>query len=299
MGTPEFAVPSLKMLADHYEVVLAVTRPDAVRGRGKTLEPSCVKACAQDLGIEVLEAKKMTEENISYISSFKPDLIVVAAYGCILPQEIIDMAPYGCINVHASLLPRWRGAAPIQRAIMAGDERVGVSIMQVVKALDAGDYCAQASCEVADKSCDELMDELADLGAKTLIEACEAIFAKTVQWTAQDESQVTLSPKVSKKEMRISSDMSAASCVRYVQGSTDMAPCRISIANKGLRIMKAALSHKVCGRGEVIIDGDCIYLGTADGSFQLLSVKPDGKRQMDASVWARGLHETNTNWSQI
>ncbi len=138
MGTPDFAVPSLCTLADTFEVALVITRPDAVRGRGKRLDPSPVKAEAASRGIEVIEANRMTPEVLDAMRAVRADIICVAAYGCILPDAVLEMAPLGCVNVHASLLPRWRGAAPVQRAILAGDERAGVSIMQVVSALDAG-----------------------------------------------------------------------------------------------------------------------------------------------------------------
>ena len=129
MGTPDFAVPSLKKLAQDHQVALVITRPDAVRGRGKTLEPSPVKECAQELDLPVLEANRMTPEVISAMREVQPEALCVVAFGCILPDEVISLAPYGALNVHASLLPRWRGAAPIQRAILAGDAVAGVSIM--------------------------------------------------------------------------------------------------------------------------------------------------------------------------
>ncbi|MBQ3282712.1 MAG: methionyl-tRNA formyltransferase, partial [Atopobiaceae bacterium] len=141
MGTPEFAVPSLSALADAYEVVLVLTRPDAVRARGKELEPSPVKARALELGLPVLETSRITPEALEAVREAGPDVIAVAAYGCILPDSILDVAPLGCVNVHASLLPRWRGAAPIQRAVLAGDRRAGISIMRVVHELDAGAWC--------------------------------------------------------------------------------------------------------------------------------------------------------------
>ena len=149
MGTPDFAVPSLRELASRFEVVLVLTRPDAVRSRGKKLEPSPVKAAALELDIPVLEATRITPEVMDRLHEAEADIFCVAAYGCILPDEVLNMAPLGIVNVHASLLPRWRGAAPIQRAILAGDERAGISIMRIGHGVDTGAYCAQASCSVA------------------------------------------------------------------------------------------------------------------------------------------------------
>ena len=191
MGTPDFAVPSLRELASRFEVVLVLTRPDAVRSRGKKLEPSPVKAAALELDIPVMEATRITPEVMDRLHEAEADIFCVAAYGCILPDEVLNMAPLGIVNVHASLLPRWRGAAPIQRAILAGDERAGISIMRIGHGVDTGAYCAQASCSVAGKTADELTAELAQLGADLLCDTLPALADETAVWTEQDESLVT------------------------------------------------------------------------------------------------------------
>ncbi len=299
MGTPEFAVPSLEKCHEVFDVVQVVTRPDAVRGRGKSLVASPVKEKALELGIDVLETTRMTPEAIDTIRSYNPDIIVVAAYGCILPQEIIDMAPLGCINVHASLLPALRGAAPIQRSIMQGDEVAGISIMKVVKALDAGDYCRQASVSVGDKTCLEVMDELAHLGADELVDAIEAIANGTVQWTVQDEDLVTLAPKVTKDEMKISPSMKAPIAKRYVQGSLDAAPVRINLLGRGVRLMRCALSDKSLAPGEVLVESGHLYLGFEDGALEVIEIKPDGKRVMDAKSFTAGVHEVASGWDSL
>ncbi len=299
MGTPDFAVPSLEKCHEVFEVVKVVTRPDAVRGRGKTLVASPVKEKALELGIDVLETTRMTPEAIDTIRACNPDIIVVAAYGCILPQAIIEMAPLGCINVHASLLPALRGAAPIQRSIMQGDEVAGISIMKVVKALDAGDYCRQASVAVEDKTCLEVMDELARVGADELVVAIDEIAQGTAQWTVQDESLVTLAPKVTKEEMRIAPSMSASVAKRYVQGSLDAAPVRISLLGKGVRLMKCALSDKSLKEGEVLVESGRLYLGFSDGTVEVLEIKPDGKRSMDAKSFSAGIHDVSCGWENL
>ncbi|MEE0026857.1 MAG: methionyl-tRNA formyltransferase, partial [Atopobiaceae bacterium] len=150
MGTPDFAVPSLQEISKAHEVTLVVTRPDAVRGRGKRLEPSPVKRAAQTLGIPVLEAKRLSAEDVERVAQERPDVICVAAYGAILSDELLAIPPLGVVNVHASLLPKGRGAAPIQRAVLEGDEVAGVSIMRIVHDLDAGPYCRQASIPVGE-----------------------------------------------------------------------------------------------------------------------------------------------------
>ena len=194
-------MPSLRELASRFEVVLVLTRPDAVRSRGKKLEPSPVKAAALELDIPVMEATCITPEVMDRLHEAKADIFCVAAYGCILPDEVLHMAPLGIVNVHASLLPRWRGAAPIQRAILAGDERAGISIMRIGHGVDTGAYCAQASCSVAGKTADELTAELAQLGADLLCDTLPALADEAAVWTEQDESLVTHAQKISKAEM--------------------------------------------------------------------------------------------------
>lgn len=300
MGTPEFAVPSLCALADTFEVALVITRPDAVRGRGKRLEPSPVKAEAVSRGIEVIEANRMTPEVLDAMRAVSADIICVAAYGCILPDAVLEMAPLGCVNVHASLLPRWRGAAPVQRAILAGDERAGVSIMQVVSALDAGAYCAQASCEVGDMTSAELMDKIGELGADALVESLREIEAGTVVWTEQDESLVTYAHKIEKAEMKLDPADGALENARRVQASSDAAPARCAVAGKGVRIMHAATCEDIRpASGTVEVSHGRVALGCADGAIEVISVKPDGKREMEASAWAAGLRGDDIAWERV
>ena len=296
MGTPEFAVPSLSALAERHEVALVLTRPDAVRGRGKVLEPSSVKARALELGLEVLETNRITPEVLDAVRTAGPDIIAVAAYGCILPDEVLNLAPHGCINVHASLLPHGRGAAPIQRAVLEGDEFAGVSIMEVVHDLDAGAFCHQASVEVGEKDCASLMRELAELGAAELIAAIDEIEAGTVTWTEQDESQVTYAAKVTKAEMRLDPEDTARTNARRVQASTDAAPARLTVAGKGVRAMSARVASEKVAPGEVVVTKGHVTIGCSDGALELLRVKPDGKREMEASAWAAGLRGASLAW---
>ena len=300
MGTPDFAVPSLRALAAAHDVALVLTRPDAVRSRGKKLEPSPVKAAALELGLPVLEAKRMEPEVVDALRAARADVFCVAAYGCILPDEVLTMAPLGCVNVHAALLPRWRGAAPIQRAVLAGDERAGVSIMRVVHELDAGAYCAQVSTEVADKPCADLMDELAELGGGALVEALRHIEDGAASWTEQDESLVTYAHKVEKAEMRLDPSDAALANARRVQASMDAAPARCKGAGKGGRVTRARRSGGASlAAGEVSVSHGRVLLGCADGSLEVLEVKPDGKREMGASAWAAGLRGDGILWERV
>lgn len=302
MGTPDFAVPSLRELASRFEVVLVLTRPDAVRSRGKKLEPSPVKAVALELDIPVMEATRITPEVMDRLHEAEADIFCVAAYGCILPDEVLHMAPLGIVNVHASLLPRWRGAAPIQRAILAGDERAGISIMRIGHGVDTGAYCAQASCSVAGKTADELTAELAQLGADLLCNTLPALVDETAVWTEQDESLVTHAQKISKAEMRLDPQESALVNLRRVLASSDAAPARCIAAGKPVRIMRAVAADgdgSMCTAGELVCQSKRIYIGCSDGALEITSVKPDGKRQMDASAWAAGLHGDALAWEML
>lgn len=303
MGTPDFAVPTLKKLAASFEVALVLTRPDAVRGRGKRLEPSPVKAAALELGLPVMEAKRMTPEVLDALRAAGADVFCVAAYGCILPDEVLTMAPAGCVNVHASLLPRWRGAAPIQRCILAGDATAGVSIMRIGHGVDTGAYCAQASCPVTGKTADELTADLARLGADLLAETLPSIVDGTAVWTEQDEALVTHAAKIEKSELWLDPRTTAGENVRRALASSDAAPARCSVAGRAVRVLRAvpvpAGEAAVPAPGAFAVRGRRVLLGCADGAFEPTEVKPDGKRAMEASAWAAGLQAKEGCWERL
>ena len=307
MGTPSFAVPSLRALAAEHEVALVLTRPDAVRSRGKKLEPSPVKRAAHELGLPVLEANRCTPEVLEALRAANADVFCVAAYGCILPDEVLTMAPLGCVNVHASLLPRWRGAAPIQRSILAGDAETGVSIMRIGHGVDTGAYCAQASCAVPGKSSDELTAELASLGGELLARALPRIADGTAVWTEQDEALVTHAAKISKAELRLDPAASARDNARRVLASSDAAPARCLLAGKPARVTGAvavgaagsASNAPRVAPGALAIAGKRVYLGCADGALEVTAVKPDGKREMASAAWAAGQHEADGMWAVL
>lgn len=300
MGTPSFAVPSLVKLAETHEVALVLTRPDAVRSRGKKLEPSSVKSAALELGLPVMEANRVTPEVLEALRSAQADIFCVAAYGCILPDEILSMAPLGCVNVHASLLPRWRGAAPIQRSILEGDAQTGVSIMRIGRGVDTGAYCAQAACDVPGKTADDLTAELAELGGELLVGTLPSIADGSAVWVEQDESLVTHAAKISKAELRLDPGISALENARRTLASSDAAPARCEIAGKPLRVLRAVVADgPALGAGSGAIRGKRLFLGCSEGIIEVLSVKPDGKREMDASAWAAGLREDSLTWEHL
>lgn len=302
MGTPAFAVPSLKAVAEAYDVALVLTRPDAVRSRGKKLEPSPVKAAAMELGLPVIETTRMTEEVLEALREARADVFCVAAYGCILPDEVLNMAPAGCVNVHASLLPRWRGAAPIQRSILAGDAETGVSIMRIGHGVDTGAYCAQASCAVAGKTADGLTAELAELGADLLARVLPEVVAGTVVWTEQDEALVTHAGKIQKRELWLDPAATVLENERCVLASSDAAPARCEVAGKPVRVLAAASVQggaTAPAEGSFTCERGRVLLGCADGALEIVEVKPDGKRAMDARSWAAGLREAEGSWGML
>lgn len=325
MGTPDFSVKPLQELHKHHKISLVITRPDAVRGRGKKLIPSPVKKCANALSLPVREATRFDDELISAVKACEPDVIVVAAYGCIIPDRVLALPRYTTLNIHASLLPRWRGAAPIQRAILSRDEVTGVSIMNVVHELDAGDFCRQASLKIGTHSLDELTDKLSALGARELLCALSDLEEHKLVWHRQSETDVTYAQKIDKHELLLHPSLSAESNVVRIQASGDAAPARFMMGQKGVRALvgrfvldnevasESAASESASSKsnasenavhaelipaGSVLIQNHRVFLGCASGVLELLRVKPDGKSAMSAHDWSLGLHNVST-WSHV
>ncbi|MBP5313611.1 MAG: methionyl-tRNA formyltransferase [Eggerthellaceae bacterium] len=309
MGTPRFAETILEKLASEFDVVCVFTRPDAIRKRGKSLEPSEVKLCAQDLGIEVFTPKSLRDEAIiSLIKRINPDIIAVAAYGCILPKEILEIPRYGCINVHASLLPAYRGAAPIERAILNGDERLGVSIMRMEEGMDTGPYCAYGAVDASDKKSAELTEELACLGADLLADVIENIQSKgfgDLVWIPQEDSKVTFAPKIAKGELNLNFGDGLALAKRKVLASSAAHPCKCIVANKTLTVTSASVCETDWEDkpvGCVLYKSKKLYLRLNDGWLCVDKVKPDGKNVMDASAFCAGLQLKDSSvesWEEI
>ena len=299
-GTPDVAVPSLKAFAadPRFEVAAVLTRSDAPTGRGRKLKPSPVKVAALELGIPVIDTKPRDPGFLDTLQSLDVDIAAVIAYGNILPADVLEAVPLGWYNLHFSNLPLWRGAAPVQRAVLAGDERAGVSIMRVVHELDAGAYCAQASTEVADKPCAQLMAEVAELGARALVSSLADIEAGRATWTEQDASLVTYAHKVEKAEMRLDAADGWLENARRVQASTDAAPARCVVGGKGVRVLRATAASESVAAGDVLAARGRVLLGCSDGALELLEVKPDGKREMDARSWAAGLRVDKIRWAR-
>jgi len=301
MGTPSFAVPSLTALAENHDVVAVYSRPDAVSGRGGATRPSPVSVAASALNIPVFTPRTLRDAGVQQeLAGLSADVIVVAAYGLILPREVLDAAALGAVNVHGSLLPRWRGAAPVQRAILAGDELAGISIMRMEEGLDTGPFCLQASVEVAELNADELMERLSVVGAEALIEALPAIGAGTAMWVEQDESLATYADKISKADVALSPSLSAVDAVRRIRAATSAAPSRAVIAGRKVTLLRAALSEESVGAGLVRPSRTALLLGTESGTLQITRLKPEGKAEMDAAAWSRGVRDiTDSLWEAL
>jgi methionyl-tRNA formyltransferase len=289
MGTPSFAVPSLRALARRHEIVSVYTRPDAVSGRGRTLHPSAVKQAAAELGLDVRTPDTLRDdEEVRALADLAPDAGVVAAYGLILPARILAVPSLGFVNVHASLLPRWRGAAPVQRAILAGDRLTGVSIMRMEEGLDTGPFCERVEALIDDKNAEVLTAELASLGASALTHALERLEAGTCDWKSQCDADATYAGKISKADVRLEPSLRAVELSRRVRASSRQAPARAVVSDVPLTVTEVEPSQVVVPQGVARRRGDSILLGTVEGTLELVRVKPDGRNEMDVASWLRG-----------
>jgi methionyl-tRNA formyltransferase len=293
MGTPEFAVPSLLCTAGSHDVVAVYTRSDAVSGRGRALRASPVKIAALEIGAAIRQPKTLRDPaEQEFLAALAPDVIAVAAYGLILPPEVLAIPRLGAVNVHASLLPRWRGAAPIQRAILAGDPETGVSIMRMEEGLDTGPYCLQATVAVDEHSAGELTSLLAETGAHALASALDAMESGQVAWTEQEPSQVTYAEKLTKADVRIEPDLDAVTALRRIRASSPSAPARIALGDSVVTVLEAAVSDSAPSPGRYEVDRTGFVLGVADGGVRPARIKPDGKAAMAADSWVRGFRGT-------
>jgi methionyl-tRNA formyltransferase len=276
MGTPAFAVPALDALVAAGHVVAAVyTRAPQPAGRGKALAKSAVHLRAEALGLPVLTPRTLKDpEAQAQFAAHDADVAVVAAYGLLLPQPVLDAPRLGCINIHASLLPRWRGAAPIQRAILAGDMETGVTIMQMEAGLDTGPMLAKVTTQVAGKTAGELTAELAALGAASLV----ATLGGSLVGTPQPGDGVTLAPKIAKAEARLDFTASAAAIARAVRAFNPAPGAWTMIGGERLKILAAEVVAGDFTPG--VIADTRLTIGTADGGLRPLVVQRAGKPAM-------------------
>lgn len=291
MGTPALCVPCLDKLALDHEIVVAVTQPDKVGGRGHSLIAPPLKQRALELGIPVLQPERARQpEFVEELRSYSPDAIAVVAFGQILPNDILEMAPRGCVNLHFSLLPRWRGAAPVQYAIWNGDKVTGVTTQWMAEKLDAGDIIQQLEVEILHgETSGELLNRLTDIGADVLKETFQLVETGNAPRTPQDEAQVTFCPQIRKEMAQIDWARSAEEIVNLVRAMNPWPTAQCTFRSDALKVLKAAA---VPGEGipgaVVAIEKDGVMVGTGSGLVKLQEVQTSGKPKMPAADWARG-----------
>lgn len=287
MGSPEFAVPTLQALVDAaHEVVCVYTQPPRPGGRrGKELTKTPVHQLAERLGIEVRHptSLKSAEEQEKF-AVLDPDVAVVAAYGLILPQPILDAPKAGCLNLHASLLPAWRGAAPIHRSIMAGDEVTGVTIMQMEAGLDTGPMLATVRTPVEDKTTGELTEELAELGAQLMVGTL--IDLDALHAVEQDDEAATYAKKIDKAEARIDWSRPAAEVVRHIHGLSPFPGAWFELGGVRVKILRAELAE-ASGEAGTVLDGD-LAIACGEGAIRPARLQRAGKPAMDLAEFLRG-----------
>ena len=293
MGSPDFAVPSLLAVSRACELAVVACQPDRPAGRGRKLTPPAVKVVAQELGVPILQPRKMKDGMLAAaLRQHDLDLCVVAAFGRILPPEILELPRYGCINVHGSVLPRWRGAAPIQRAVLAGDTETGVSIMQMDAGLDTGPVFTIATTPIGPhETSGALFERVATLGAETL-EVFLQDFPDVPGPTPQDEDAATYAPPLKKEEGAVDWNRPCQAIVNHIRG---MDPWPGAFARRGDAVLKLFGAAAATTRGDRVtpgtvigLDGEAIRVAGLDGAITIDDVQPPGKRRMTAKAYASG-----------
>src|SRR5579871_2101553 len=292
-GTPRSAVPTLeKLLAGGFEVRLVVTQPDKPRGRGLELAPSPVKVCAQEAGLPITQPDKIknNEEFRAQLAALHPEAIVVVGYGRIIPQWMIDLPPLGNINLHASLLPKYRGAAPIQWAIALGETVSGVTTMRIDAGLDTGDILLQKELPVApEDTAETLAPRLASVGADLMVETLRGLAAGTIQPRPQDHSRATLAPILKREDGLIDFHRTAAEIGNRLRGFQPWPGAFTSFRGKQLQVWAAKPAAASLAPGEIKVEGDRLLAGCGQNTaLELLEVQLQGKKRMAARDFLHG-----------
>ncbi len=285
-GTPDFALASLKALVESGRTPVAVlTQPDRPAGRGKKLRASPVKEYALGQDIPVLQPATLRDDDmVAKLAALEPDLMIVAAYGLILPQTVLDIPTHGCLNVHASVLPRWRGAAPIQAAIIGGDEVTGISLMQMEAGLDSGPVFHIAMLDIGnDETAGELHDRLAALGGSTLVDRLDDIVAGRIEAQTQDESLVTYAPKIEKRDAEVDWTVSGAEAARRVRAYNPFPGAYFFAGEHRIKLWRATRVDGAARPGTVLqADREAIVVACGKDALRLDELQLPGKRRVPA-----------------
>ena len=293
-GTPDFAAAALKAIAAAgFEIPLVLTQPDRPKGRGMQLAPSPVKQAALELGLRVAQPEKLRNnaEALQMLKEVEADVMVVAAYGLILPQDVLDTPKHGCLNIHASLLPRWRGAAPIQRAIEAGDAETGVCIMQMDIGLDTGDVVSEHRYTIQPTdTANEVHDALMNLGAEAIVADLQQLKAEgRLKSVKQPEEGVTYAQKLSKEEARINWNESAAVIERKIRAFNPVPAAWVEYQGKPMKIWRAEVVAQQGRAGEVLsCSSDGLIVACGENALKITELQPSGSKRMDIAAFAAG-----------
>ncbi|SHN15579.1 methionyl-tRNA formyltransferase [Gracilibacillus kekensis] len=294
MGTPDFAVPVLeRLITEGYQIDLVVTQPDRPRGRKKILTPPPVKVAAEKHDIDVFQPEKI-KDNYDEIKIRNPDLIVTAAFGQLLPKGLLDIPSYGCINVHASLLPKLRGGAPIHYAILEGHEKTGISIMYMAEKLDAGDVISQQEIKIADNDdVGSLHKKLAVVGSDLLAETIPRIFSEEINATPQDEQLATFAPNITREQEKINWNQSLQKVYNHIRGLYPWPVAFTTWRGKVFKVYEASKTNQstTAKAGTIVATNeDGLIVATGDSQAIILTmVQPAGKKKMSASDFLRGV----------
>ncbi|MCR4877246.1 MAG: methionyl-tRNA formyltransferase [Clostridiales bacterium] len=296
MGTPDFAVPSLEKLAETgHEIVGVFTQPDRPKGRGNKLTPSPVKIRAMEYGIPVFQPERIRRDGVEDLKKLKPELCVTAAFGQILSQEILDIPPMGNINVHASLLPRHRGSAPIAWAILQGDSTAGVTTMMMDRGIDTGDMLLRAETEIGEtETCGELTERLSRIGAELLAETLSSLEAGTLRRIPQDESKMTYDPMLNREMGEVDFRRPAALVRGQINGLNPWPCAGVNWQGERLKLLRAAVAETEAPAGsrpgEVLVSSpkDGLILACGDGAVRVLELQAPGGKKMRAEDFLRG-----------
>jgi methionyl-tRNA formyltransferase len=292
MGTPPFAVPPLQSLSTAgHDVVGVVTRTDKPAGRGKVLTPPAVKIAAEQSDIPVFQPKRVREpESIAAIRAMGPEIIVVAAYGQILPREILTLPKFGCVNIHASLLPAYRGAAPINWAIINGEARTGITIMQMDEGMDTGAILTQESVPIdPHDTAGDLTGKLSELGSWLLVDTLSRIDMEGLAAVPQDNSKASMAPLLKKEDGLINWTMSAREIHNRIRGLSPWPGAFSFLDGKLIKVIETDLTEGTCEPGALYEQGrDSLAIGTGSSLLRVVSIQPEGKRPMSAAEFLRG-----------